>query len=107
MNLASYVATDEQLESLAQNCRDWVDAMLAETEQSFRPRRRTSRGGRMIDRSILDDPERPFDFFNDYQNTRWWLEGMKEREPEKATAAIRRLEERFAEYQVWRLEQNK
>jgi len=31
----------------------------------------------MIDRAFLNQPHKPFDFFNDYKDTRFWLEAQK------------------------------
>lgn len=52
----------------------------------------------MIDRSIIHNPDKPFDFFNDYENTDNWLAFMVDaasgEEKQKLQSCRDRLRER-------------
>jgi len=53
----------------------------------------------MIDREIIRNPDKPFDFFNDYKDTSYWLYRLDtgKLNPD-ASRVLDILEQRLAEY---------
>ncbi len=62
----------------------------------------------MIDREIINNPEKPFDFFNDYPDTAYWLYKLHIGKLNPAAEpTLARLEQRLAEYNKtadWKVE---
>jgi len=59
----------------------------------------------MIVRSMLEDPDLPIDFFNDYKDTIHWLTGiMITGDPSQAAKAKKAFENLAYRYQEWHAE---
>jgi hypothetical protein len=53
----------------------------------------------MIDRELIRNPDKPFDFFNDYEDTSYWLYKLETGKLNPDAARVSEiLERRLAEY---------